>query len=401
MIDAFIIDAIRTPIGRYGGSLKDVRADDLGAIPLRELMKRNPGVGWSAVDDIVYGCANQAGEDNRNVARMSALLAGLPQEVPGTTVNRLCGSGMDAVGIAARAIKSGEARLMIAGGVESMTRAPFVMGKADSAFSRNAQVYDTTIGWRFPNKLMKQLYGTDAMPETAENVAVDYQVSRADQDRFALASQQKVARAQRDGLFDDEIVPVTILQKKGDPVVFSRDEHPRETSLDALAKLKGVVHAEGSVTAGNASGVNDGACALLIANAEAARQYGLTPRARIVGMATAGVAPRVMGIGPAPAAQKLLRQLGLRIEQIDIIALNEAFASQALAVLRELGVRDDDPRVNPYGGGIALGHPLGATGAKLMTQLIHGLRNRKKRYGLQVMCEGGGVANATIIERLG
>ena len=399
MIDAFIIDAIRTPIGRYGGSLKDVRADDLGAIPLRELMKRNPAVDWSAIDDIVYGCANQAGEDNRNVARMSALLAGLPQEVPGTTVNRLCGSGMDAVGIAARAIKSGEARLMIAGGVESMTRAPFVMGKADSAFSRNAQIYDTTIGWRFPNKLMKQLYGTDAMPETAENVAVDYKVSRADQDRFALASQQKVARAQRDGLFDDEIVPVTILQKKGDPVVFSRDEHPRETSLDALAKLKGVVHAEGSVTAGNASGVNDGACALLIANAEAAQQYGLTPRARIVGMATAGVAPRVMGIGPAPATQKLLRQLGMSIDQIDIIELNEAFASQALAVLRELGVRDDDPRVNPYGGGIALGHPLGMSGARLVTTAMYQLQRTGGRYALCTMCIGVGQGIAMVIER--
>jgi len=399
MIDAFIIDAIRTPIGRYGGSLKDVRADDLGAIPLRELMQRNPGVDWSAIDDIVYGCANQAGEDNRNVARMSALLAGLPQEVPGTTVNRLCGSGMDAVGIAARAIKSGEARLMIAGGVESMTRAPFVMGKADSAFSRNAQIYDTTIGWRFPNKLMKQLYGTDAMPETAENVAVDYQVSRADQDRFALASQQKVARAQRDGLFDDEIAPVTIMQKKGDPVVFSRDEHPRETSLEALAKLKGVVHAEGSVTAGNASGVNDGACALLIANAEAARQYGLAPRARIVGMATAGVAPRVMGIGPAPAAQKLLRQLGLSIDQIDIIELNEAFASQALAVLRELGVRDDDPRVNPYGGGIALGHPLGMSGARLVTTAMYQLQRTGGRYALCTMCIGVGQGIAMVIER--
>jgi acetyl-CoA C-acetyltransferase len=399
MIDAFIIDAIRTPIGRYGGSLKDVRADDLGAIPLRELMQRNPGVDWSAIDDIVYGCANQAGEDNRNVARMSALLAGLPQEVPGTTVNRLCGSGMDAVGIAARAIKSGEARLMIAGGVESMTRAPFVMGKADSAFSRNAQVYDTTIGWRFPNKLMKQLYGTDAMPETAENVAVDYKVSRADQDRFALASQQKVARAQRDGLFDDEIVPVTILQKKGDPVVFGRDEHPRETSLDALAKLKGVVHAEGSVTAGNASGVNDGACALLIANADAARQYGLAPRARIVGMATAGVAPRVMGIGPAPATQKLLRQLGMSIDQIDIIELNEAFASQALAVLRELGVRDDDPRVNPYGGGIALGHPLGMSGARLVTTAMYQLQRTGGRYALCTMCIGVGQGIAMVIER--
>jgi acetyl-CoA C-acetyltransferase len=400
MTDAFICDAIRTPIGRYGGSLKDVRADDLGAIPLRELVRRNPGVDWSAIDDIVYGCANQAGEDNRNVARMSALLAGLPPEVPGTTVNRLCGSGMDAIGIAARAIRAGETRLMIAGGVESMTRAPFVMGKADSAFSRNAQIYDTTIGWRFPNKLMKQLYGTDSMPETAENVAVDYKVSREDQDRFALASQQKVARAQREGLFKDEIVPVSISQKKGDPVVFAQDEHPRETSLEALAKLKGVVHAEGSVTAGNASGVNDGACALLIASAEAAQQYGLTPRARIVGMATAGVAPRVMGIGPAPATKKLLAQLGLTIDQMDIIELNEAFASQALAVLRELGVRDDDPRVNPYGGGIALGHPLGMSGARLVTTAMYQLHRTGGRYALCTMCIGVGQGIAMVIERV-
>jgi acetyl-CoA acyltransferase len=400
MNDAYICDAIRTPIGRYGGALKDVRADDLGAIPLRELVARNPGVDWAQVDDVIYGCANQAGEDNRNVARMSALLAGLPPEVPGTTVNRLCGSGMDAVGIAARAIRAGETRLMIAGGVESMTRAPFVMGKADSAFSRNAHIYDTTIGWRFPNKLMKQLYGTDSMPETAENVAVDYRVSREDQDRFALASQQKVARAQREGLFIDEIVPVSIPQKKGDPIVFSSDEHPRETSLEALAKLKGVVHAEGSVTAGNASGVNDGACALLLANAEAARQYGLTPRARIVGMATAGVAPRVMGIGPAPATQKLLRQLGMTIAQIDIIELNEAFASQALAVLRELGVRDDDPRVNPYGGGIALGHPLGMSGARLVTTAMYQLHRTGGRYALCTMCIGVGQGIAMVIERV-
>jgi acetyl-CoA C-acetyltransferase len=400
MNDAFICDAIRTPIGRYGGALKDVRADDLGAIPLRELVARNPGVDWAQVDDVIYGCANQAGEDNRNVARMSALLAGLPPEVPGTTVNRLCGSGMDAVGIAARAIRAGETRLMIAGGVESMTRAPFVMGKADSAFSRNAQIYDTTIGWRFPNKLMKQLYGTDSMPETAENVAVDYKVSRADQDRFALASQQKVARAQREGLFDDEIVPVTISQKKGDPIVFSQDEHPRETSIEALAKLKGVVHPEGSVTAGNASGVNDGACTLLLANAGAAQAYGLTPRARIVGMATAGVAPRVMGMGPAPASQKLLRQLGLSIDQIDIIELNEAFASQALAVLRELGVRDDDPRVNPYGGGIALGHPLGMSGARLVTTAMYQLHRTGGRYALCTMCIGVGQGIAMVIERV-
>jgi len=400
MEDAFIVDAIRTPIGRYGGALKDVRADDLGAIPLRELVKRNPGVDWSQVDDVIFGCANQAGEDNRNVARMSALLAGLPQEVSGTTVNRLCGSGMDAVGIAARAIRAGEARLMIAGGVESMTRAPFVMGKADSAFSRNAQIYDTTIGWRFPNKLMKQLYGTDSMPETAENVAVDYKVSREDQDRFALASQQKVARAQREGLFDEEIVPVTIPQKKGDPVVFARDEHPRETSLEALAKLKGVVHAEGSVTAGNASGVNDGACALLLANADAVKQFGLTPRARIVGMATAGVAPRVMGMGPAPASKKLLERLGMTIDQIDIIELNEAFASQALAVLRELKVRDDDPRVNPYGGGIALGHPLGMSGARLVTTALYQLQRTGGRYALCTMCIGVGQGIAMVIERV-
>jgi acetyl-CoA C-acetyltransferase len=400
MNDAYIVDAIRTPIGRYGGALKDVRADDLGAIPLRELVKRNPGVDWSRVDDVIFGCANQAGEDNRNVARMSALLAGLPQEVPGTTVNRLCGSGMDAVGIAARAIRAGEASLMIAGGVESMTRAPFVMGKADSAFSRNAQIYDTTIGWRFPNKLMKQLYGTDSMPETAENVAVDYKVSREDQDRFALASQQKVARAQRDGLFDEEIVPVTIPQKKGDPLIFSQDEHPRETSLEALARLKGVVHAEGSVTAGNASGVNDGACALLLANADAVKEFGLTPRARIVGMATAGVAPRVMGMGPAPASKKLLARLGISIDQIDIIELNEAFASQALAVLRELGVRDDDARVNPYGGGIALGHPLGMSGARLVTTALYQLQRSGGRYALCTMCIGVGQGIAMVIERV-
>jgi acetyl-CoA C-acetyltransferase len=400
MTDAFICDAIRTPIGRYGGALKDVRADDLGAIPLRELMKRNPAVDWRAVDDVIYGCANQAGEDNRNVARMSALLAGLPQEVPGTTVNRLCGSGMDAVGIAARAIRSGETQLMIAGGVESMTRAPFVMGKADSAFSRNAQIYDTTIGWRFPNKLMKQAYGTDAMPETAENVAVDYRVSREDQDRFALASQQKTARAQRDGLFVDEIVPVTIPVKKGDPVVFSQDEHPRETSLETLAKLKGVVHAEGSVTAGNASGVNDGACALLIASAAAAMQHGLVPRARIVGMATAGVAPRVMGMGPAPATQKLMRQLGMTLDQMDIIELNEAFASQGLAVLRELGVAADDPRVNPYGGAIALGHPLGMSGARLVTTAMYQLQRSGGRYALCTMCIGVGQGIAMVIERV-
>jgi len=400
MTDAFIVDAIRTPIGRYGGALKDVRADDLGAIPIRELMRRNPDVDWSAIDDVIYGCANQAGEDNRNVARMSALLAGLPQEVPGSTVNRLCGSGLDAVGIAARAIKSGEARLMIAGGVESMTRAPFVMGKADAAFSRNASIYDTTIGWRFPNPLMHKLYGTDAMPETAENVADDYKISRADQDAFALASQAKAARAQQDGTFEQEIVPVLIPQKKGDPVRFSQDEHPRATSLETLAKLKPVVRADGTVTAGNASGVNDGACALLLANAEAASQYGLTPRARVVGMATAGVPPRVMGIGPAPAVQKLLRQTGMTLDQFDVIELNEAFASQGLAVLRLLGIADDDRRVNPNGGAIALGHPLGMSGARLVTAATYQLQRTGGRFALCTMCIGVGQGIAVAIERV-
>jgi acetyl-CoA C-acetyltransferase len=400
MTDAFIVDAIRTPIGRYGGALKDVRADDLGAIPIRELMRRNPDVDWSAVDDVIYGCANQAGEDNRNVARMSALLAGLPHEVPGSTVNRLCGSGLDAVGIAARAIKSGEARLMIAGGVESMTRAPFVMGKAESAFSRSANIYDTTIGWRFPNPLMHKLYGTDAMPETAENVADDYRISRADQDAFALASQAKAARAQQDGTFEQEIVPVLIPQKKGDPVRFAQDEHPRETSLETLAKLKPVVRADGTVTAGNASGVNDGACALLLANAEGAAQYGLTPRARIIGMATAGVPPRVMGIGPAPAVQKLLRQTGMSLDQFDVIELNEAFAAQGLAVLRLLGIADDDARVNPNGGAIALGHPLGMSGARLVTAATYQLQRTGGRYALCTMCIGVGQGIAVAIERV-
>ncbi|WP_321940296.1 3-oxoadipyl-CoA thiolase [Burkholderia cepacia] len=400
MTDAYICDAIRTPIGRYGGALKDVRADDLGAVPLKALVERNRDVDWSAIDDVIYGCANQAGEDNRNVARMSALLAGLPTDVPGTTLNRLCGSGMDAVGTAARAIKAGEARLMIAGGVESMTRAPFVMGKASSAFARQAEIYDTTIGWRFVNPLMKQLYGVDSMPETAENVAVDYNVSRADQDLFALRSQQKAARAQQDGTLAEEIVTVTIPQKKGDPLVVSRDEHPRETSLEALAKLKGVVRPNGSVTAGNASGVNDGACALLLANAQAADQYGLRRRARVVGMATAGVAPRVMGIGPAPATQKLLRQLGMTIDQFDVIELNEAFASQGLAVLRMLGVADDDPRVNPNGGAIALGHPLGASGARLVTTALHQLERTGGRFALCTMCIGVGQGIALAIERV-
>ncbi|WP_321843015.1 3-oxoadipyl-CoA thiolase [Burkholderia cepacia] len=400
MTDAYICDAIRTPIGRYGGALKDVRADDLGAVPLKALVERNRDVDWSAIDDVIYGCANQAGEDNRNVARMSALLAGLPTDVPGTTLNRLCGSGMDAVGTAARAIKAGEARLMIAGGVESMTRAPFVMGKAASAFARQADIYDTTIGWRFVNPLMKQLYGVDSMPETAENVAVDYNVSRADQDLFALRSQQKAARAQQDGTLAEEIVAVTIPQKKRDPLVVSRDEHPRETSLEALAKLKGVARPDGSVTAGNASGVNDGACALLLANAQAADQYGLRRRARVVGMATAGVAPRVMGIGPAPATQKLLRQLGMTIDQFDVIELNEAFASQGLAVLRMLGVADDDPRVNPNGGAIALGHPLGASGARLVTTALHQLERTGGRFALCTMCIGVGQGIALAIERV-
>ncbi|NHV31712.1 3-oxoadipyl-CoA thiolase [Burkholderia sp. D-99] len=400
MTDAYICDAIRTPIGRYGGALKDVRADDLGAVPLKALIERNRDVDWTVIDDVIYGCANQAGEDNRNVARMSALLAGLPTDVPGTTLNRLCGSGMDAVGTAARAIKAGEARLMIAGGVESMTRAPFVMGKATSAFARQADIYDTTIGWRFINPLMKQLYGVDSMPETAENVAVDYDISRADQDLFALRSQQKAARAQQDGTLADEIVAVTIPQKKGDPVVVSRDEHPRETSLEALSKLKGVVRPDGSVTAGNASGVNDGACALLLANAQAADQYGLRRRARVIGMATAGVAPRVMGIGPAPATQKLLRQLGMTIDQFDVIELNEAFASQGLAVLRMLGVADDDPRVNPNGGAIALGHPLGASGARLVTTALHQLERTGGRFALCTMCIGVGQGIALAIERV-
>ncbi|MBY8608808.1 MAG: 3-oxoadipyl-CoA thiolase [Burkholderia sp.] len=400
MTEAFLCDAIRTPIGRYGGALSGVRADDLGAVPLKALVERNRDVDWTAIDDVIYGCANQAGEDNRNVARMSALLAGLPQGVPGSTINRLCGSGMDAVGVAARAIKSGEAALMVAGGVESMTRAPFVMGKAASAFARQADIYDTTIGWRFVNPLMKQLHGVDSMPETAENVAVDYNISRADQDLFALRSQQKAARAQQDGTLAEEIVSVTIAQKKGDPLVVSRDEHPRETSLETLAKLKGVVRPDGSVTAGNASGVNDGAAALLLANEETAKRFGLTPRARVLGIATAGVAPRVMGIGPAPATQKLLARLGMTIDQFDVIELNEAFASQGLAVLRMLGVADDDPRVNPNGGAIALGHPLGASGARLVTTAMYQLHRTNGRFALCTMCIGVGQGIAIAIERV-
>ncbi len=400
MTEAFLCDAIRTPIGRYAGALSSLRADDLGAVPLKALMERNKDVDWSAIDDVIYGCANQAGEDNRNVARMSLLLAGLPQAVPGSTVNRLCGSGMDAVGIAARAIKSGEAALMLAGGVESMSRAPFVMNKATSAFSRQADIHDTTIGWRFVNPLMKQMYGVDSMPETGENVATDYKISRADQDAFALRSQQKAARAQRDGTLEQEIVSVTIAQKKGDPVVVSQDEHPRETSLETLARLKGVVRADGTVTAGNASGVNDGAAALLLANEETAKRFGLTPRARVLGIATAGVAPRVMGIGPAPATQKLLSRLNMNIDQFDVIELNEAFASQGLAVLRELGVADDDARVNPNGGAIALGHPLGMSGARLVTTAMYQLMRTKGRFALCTMCIGVGQGIAVAIERV-
>ncbi|CAB3807258.1 3-oxoadipyl-CoA thiolase [Paraburkholderia caffeinilytica] len=400
MTEAFLCDAIRTPIGRYAGSLSSVRADDLGAVPLKALMERNKDVDWSAIDDVIYGCANQAGEDNRNVARMSLLLAGLPQGVPGSTVNRLCGSGMDAVGIAARAIKSGEAALMVAGGVESMSRAPFVMSKATSAFSRQADIFDTTIGWRFVNPLMKQMYGVDSMPETGENVATDYKISRADQDAFALRSQQKASRAQRDGTLAQEIVGVTIAQKKGDPITVLQDEHPRETSLEALAKLKGVVRPDGTVTAGNASGVNDGAAALLLANEETAKRFGLTPRARVLGIATAGVAPRVMGIGPAPATQKLLARLNMTIDQFDVIELNEAFASQGIAVLRTLGVADDDARVNPNGGAIALGHPLGMSGARLVTTAMYQLHRTQGRFALCTMCIGVGQGIAIAIERV-
>jgi acetyl-CoA acyltransferase len=400
MKHAFICDAIRTPIGRFGGALKDVRADDLGAIPLRALQERNPTVDWSAVDEVIFGCANQAGEDNRNVARMSSLLAGLPIDVPGATINRLCGSGMDALGTAARAIKSGDAHLMIAGGVESMTRAPFVMGKADTAFSRNAQIFDTTIGWRFVNPQMKALYGVDAMPETAENVATDYQISRADQDLFAVASQNKAAAAQASGVLADEIVSVVIPQKKGDPLTVMHDEHPRATSVEALAKLKGVVRPDGTVTAGNASGVNDGACALLLADEDSARRFGLTPKARVIGMATAGVAPRVMGIGPVPAVQKLMAQTGMTLAQMDVIELNEAFAAQGLAVLRQLGIADNDPRVNPNGGAIALGHPLGMSGARLVTTAMYQLHRTGGRYALCTMCIGVGQGIAVIIERV-
>ena len=397
---AFICDAIRTPFGRYGGALSSIRTDDLGAIPLRALMARNPQVDWAAVTDVFYGNANQAGEDNRNVAHMSSLLAGLPIDVPGATLNRLCGSGLDAVGSAARAIKSGEAGLMIAGGVESMSRAPFVMPKAETAFSRNNAVYDTTIGWRFVNKLMKEKYGVDSMPETAENVATDYKIEREAQDRMALASQMKAVAAQKAGHLAREITAVTIPQKKGDAIVVDKDEHPRETSMESLAKLKGVVRPDGTVTAGNASGVNDGSCALLLANETLAGKYGLTPKARVVGMATAGVAPRVMGIGPAPATLKVLAQTGLSLDQIDVIELNEAFAAQGLAVLRMLGLKDDDERVNAWGGAIALGHPLGASGARLATTAVNRLHASGGRYALCTMCIGVGQGIAVILERV-
>ena len=401
MVDALICDAIRTPVGRYSGAISPVRADDLAAIPLAALLARNPSVDWEALDEVILGCANQAGEDNRNVARMAALLAKMPVEVPGTTMNRLCGSGMDAVGTAARAIKAGEAGLIVAGGVESMSRAPFVMGKAESAFSRAARIEDTTIGWRFVNPLMKSAHGVDSMPETAENVADDFHISRADQDAFAMRSQQRAGHALASGRFAREIVPVLVPQKKGEPKQVLQDEHPRpETTLEQLARLKGVVRPDGSVTAGNASGVNDGACALLIASQAAAERYGLTPRARILGMATAGVPPRIMGMGPAPATRKVLAQTGLSLADMDVIELNEAFAAQALAVLRDLGLPDDAAHVNPNGGAIALGHPLGMSGARLITTALHQLEETGGRYALCTMCIGVGQGIATIIERV-
>jgi 3-oxoadipyl-CoA thiolase len=399
--DAFICDAVRTPFGRFGGALASVRADDLAAIPIAALIQRNPGVDWSKVDDVLYGCANQAGEDNRNVARMAALLAGLPVDVPAATINRLCASSLDAVGTAARAIKSGEAQLVIAGGVESMTRAPFVMGKADSAWSRTAKMEDTTIGWRFVNPAMKAKYGIDSMPETAENVAADFNINRADQDAFAVRSQQRWAKAHADGFFKEEIVPVTIPQKKGEARVIDTDEHPRpDTTVDMLGKLKGVVQPDGTVTAGNASGVNDGACAILLASRAAADKYGLTPRARVVGMATAGLAPRIMGFGPSPATKKVLAQTGLTIEQMDVIELNEAFAAQGLAVTRDLGLPDDAEHVNPNGGAIAIGHPLGASGARLVMTAVNQLHRQGGRYALCTMCIGVGQGIALIVERV-
>ncbi len=400
MSEAFICDAIRTPVGRYGGALSSVRCDDLGAIPIKVLMERNSQVDWTAVDDVVFGCANQAGEDNRNVARMAALLSGLPVAVPGSTVNRLCGSGMDALGIAARSIKAGETEFYIAGGVESMSRAPIVMPKADSAFSRSNAVYDTTIGWRFVNPLMEKLYGTDSMPETAENLVEEYHISREDQDAFALRSQQRYAAAKAAGFFVQEITPVTIPQRKADPLVVSEDEHPRETTLEKLAKLPAPFRANGKVTAGNASGVNDGACAVLVASEAAAKAHGLTPRARVIASATAGVAPRVMGIGPVPATHKVLAKAGLTIEQMDVIELNEAFAAQALAVLRQLGVADDAEHVNPNGGAIAIGHPLGMSGARLVATAVNQLHRTRGRYALCTMCIGVGQGIAMVVERV-
>ena len=400
MKQAFICDAIRTPFGRYAGALRSVRTDDLGAIPLKALMARNPRVDWGAVSDVLFGCANQAGEDNRNVAHMASLLAGLPIDVPGATINRLCGSGLDAVGTAARAIRSGEASLMIAGGVESMSRAPFVMPKMDSAFGRSNAVYDTTIGWRFVNRLMQQAYGVDSMPETAENVAADFGISREAQDQMAWRSQRNALMAQKNACLEAEITTVVIAQKKGDALLVSQDEHPRETSLEALAKLKGIVRPDGTVTAGNASGVNDGACALLLADEASAARHGLTPKARVVGMASVGVLPRIMGIGPAPATQKVLALTGLSLAQMDVIELNEAFAAQGLAVLRQLGLQDDDPRVNPWGGAIALGHPLGASGARLVTTAVNQLQRGGGRYALCTMCIGVGQGIALVIERV-
>ncbi|MDZ7589575.1 MAG: 3-oxoadipyl-CoA thiolase [Rubrivivax sp.] len=400
MNHAYICDALRTPFGRYGGALSAVRTDDLAALPIQALMARHAGVDWAALDDVLYGCANQAGEDNRNVARMAALLAGLPAEVPGATLNRLCGSGLDAVGSAARAIRCGEAQFVIAGGVESMSRAPFVMPKAESAFSRSNAIFDTTIGWRFVNPRMKALYGVDSMPETAENVAQQFGIDREAQDAMALRSQRNAVRAQQAGFFDAEITPVSLPQKKGDPVVVAKDEHPRETSLEALARLKPIVHAGGTVTAGNASGVNDGACALLLASEAAAARHGLTPRARIVGMATAGLAPRIMGFGPAPATRRVLQLTGLRLAQMDVIELNEAFAAQGLAVLRDLGLADDDARVNPNGGAIALGHPLGASGARLATTAVNQLHKTGGHYALCTMCIGVGQGIALVLERV-
>ncbi|MCC7643502.1 MULTISPECIES: 3-oxoadipyl-CoA thiolase [unclassified Janthinobacterium] len=401
MNEAFICDAVRTPFGRYGGALASVRADDLGALPIAALIARNPSVDWSAIDDVFYGCANQAGEDNRNVGRMAALLAGLPAAVPANTINRLCGSSLDAVGMAARSIKAGEAELIIAGGVESMTRAPFVMGKADSAFSRAAKIEDTTLGWRFVNGKMKAQYGIDTMPETAENVAVEFGISRADQDGLALRSQQRWAAANAAGVFEREIVPVAVPQKKGEPKMVTMDEHPRpDTSIEMLAKLKGVVKPDGTVTAGNASGLNDGACAILLASAAAVDKYKLTPRAKVLGMATAGLAPRIMGFGPSPASRKVLAQTGLTIEQMDVIELNEAFAAQALAVTRDLGLADDAAHVNPNGGAIAIGHPLGASGARLVMAALNQLERTGGRYALCTMCIGVGQGIAVVIERV-